>query len=123
MNLQQCLIPPVPSFECTLRKERALIEIEAKGDRAAASATGGAVAALAQGVPAAGSAFDGSPVAFLFPGQGSQAVGMLAAAKDLPKVKDMLKQANEVFGFDLLDICLNGEGCLGWAACLSASSL
>lgn len=36
------------------------------------------------------------PVAFLFPGQGSQAVGMLNETKDLPAVKKMLETANKV---------------------------
>lgn len=49
-----------------------------------------------------------SPVAFLFPGQGSQAVGMLSSAKDLPRVKDMLDKAQQILGFDLLEICLKG---------------
>ena len=46
---------------------------------------------------------------FLFPGQGSQAVGMLQASKDLPAVKTMLSKAQEVLGYDLLDVCLNGR--------------
>lgn len=43
-----------------------------------------------------------------FPGQGAQYVGM---AKDLLKyraVKDMFGIANEILGYDLLKICLNG---------------
>ena len=54
----------------------------------------------------------GSPVAFLFPGQGSQVVGMLSMAKDLPKVKEMLSMAHQILGFDLLDICINGPTAL-----------
>ena len=49
-----------------------------------------------------------SSVAFLFPGQGSQVVGMLSQAKDIPQVKEMLAQAKSILGFDLIEICLNG---------------
>ena len=49
-----------------------------------------------------------TPVAFLFPGQGSQAVGMLGSCKDLPAVRTMLATAQRVLGYDLLDMCLNG---------------
>lgn len=49
-----------------------------------------------------------SPVAFLFPGQGSQVVGMLSQAKDLPHVKDMLEKSQAILGFNILDVCLNG---------------
>lgn len=48
------------------------------------------------------------PVAFLFPGQGSQSVGMLKECKDLPAVKKMLETAKKVLGYDLLELCLNG---------------
>jgi len=46
--------------------------------------------------------------ALMFPGQGSQYVGMLKGAEDIPKVKRMLEYANEVLGYDLLEVCLNG---------------
>lgn len=46
---------------------------------------------------------------FLFPGQGSQAVGMLKASMHLPTVQTMLDKAAQVLGFDLKDVCLNGE--------------
>jgi len=49
-----------------------------------------------------------TPVAFLFPGQGSQAVGMLSSVKDLPAVRSMLAAAQRVLGYDLLSICLTG---------------
>eukprot|EP00210_Caulerpa_lentillifera_P007207 g6896.t1 len=49
-----------------------------------------------------------SSVAFLFPGQGSQAVGMLSQSKDIPSVKKMLETANKVLGYDLLNLCLEG---------------
>jgi len=48
-------------------------------------------------------------VAFLFPGQGAQYVGM---AKDLydshPQVKELYSKANEILGFDLAKICFEG---------------
>merc|ERR1719463_364105 len=50
----------------------------------------------------------GSPCGLLFPGQGSQYVGMLKTVKDLPKVKEMLEKAKEILGWDVLDLCLNG---------------
>mmetsp|Transcript_52667 Transcript_52667/g.133099 ORF Transcript_52667/g.133099 Transcript_52667/m.133099 type:complete len:695 (+) Transcript_52667:70-2154(+) len=48
------------------------------------------------------------PVAVLFPGQGSQYVGMLQEAKELPAVKDMLEKAKPILGYDILDLCLQG---------------
>ena len=51
---------------------------------------------------------DTSPVAFLFPGQGSQAVGMLRSVADVPAVKEMCDKAKEILGYDLLDVCVNG---------------
>lgn len=51
-----------------------------------------------------------SPVAFVFPGQGSQAVGMLKEVKDIPAVRDMLKTAKEILGYDLEKICLEVVG-------------
>jgi [acyl-carrier-protein] S-malonyltransferase len=49
-----------------------------------------------------------TPVAFLFPGQGSQAVGMLKSCQDLPAVAAMLDTAKRVLGYDLLAICTDG---------------
>jgi [acyl-carrier-protein] S-malonyltransferase len=48
--------------------------------------------------------------AFLFPGQGSQAIGMLADDKllELPAVAKMCEVAREVLGYDLREICVNG---------------
>jgi len=48
------------------------------------------------------------PVALLFPGQGSQYVGMLKGTKDIPEVKEMLSKAQSILGYDLLDLCLKG---------------
>ncbi len=48
-------------------------------------------------------------VAFLFPGQGSQTVGMardLCAA--LPPARRLFTEASEQLGYDLLDVCVNG---------------
>mmetsp|Transcript_2579 Transcript_2579/g.5219 ORF Transcript_2579/g.5219 Transcript_2579/m.5219 type:complete len:494 (+) Transcript_2579:2-1483(+) len=48
------------------------------------------------------------PVALLFPGQGSQYVMMLADTKDIPEVKDMLAKAEQILGYDILQLCLKG---------------
>mmetsp|Transcript_27377 Transcript_27377/g.90998 ORF Transcript_27377/g.90998 Transcript_27377/m.90998 type:complete len:561 (-) Transcript_27377:60-1742(-) len=48
------------------------------------------------------------PVALLFPGQGSQYVGMLAEASKLPAVRDMLAKAEQVLGWDVLALCTKG---------------
>ena len=34
--------------------------------------------------------------------------GMLKAAQHLPRVREMLDQATQLLGWDLLDVCLNG---------------
>jgi len=44
----------------------------------------------------------------LFPGQGSQYVGMLKEMKDNAVVKDMLDKAKDILGWDVMDLCLNG---------------
>ncbi len=50
-----------------------------------------------------------SRIAFLFPGQGAQFVGM---CKDLveqrPPARELFQTARKVLGYDLLDVCLNG---------------
>ncbi|KAL1541058.1 [acyl-carrier-protein] S-malonyltransferase [Salvia divinorum] len=46
--------------------------------------------------------------AFLFPGQGAQAVGMGAEAQNVPAAAELYKKANDILGFDLLDICISG---------------
>jgi [acyl-carrier-protein] S-malonyltransferase len=48
-------------------------------------------------------------VAFLFPGQGAQAVGMgLKLAADLPAARRLYDEANVLLGYDLADLCANG---------------
>ncbi|KAI8523515.1 hypothetical protein RHMOL_Rhmol13G0080000 [Rhododendron molle] len=46
--------------------------------------------------------------AFLFPGQGAQAIGMGQEAQNVPAAATLYKKANEILGFDLLDVCING---------------
>mmetsp|Transcript_35307 Transcript_35307/g.82435 ORF Transcript_35307/g.82435 Transcript_35307/m.82435 type:complete len:547 (+) Transcript_35307:93-1733(+) len=48
------------------------------------------------------------PLALLFPGQGSQYVGMLGDVKDLAPVKAMLEKAHTILGYDILQLCLKG---------------
>jgi len=47
--------------------------------------------------------------AWVFPGQGSQAVGMGADLFDLPTANDKLIQAHEILGWSIGDICHNEE--------------
>ncbi len=48
-------------------------------------------------------------IAVLFPGQGSQSVGMLSAyTEDWPQVVDTFKEASDVLGYDLWDVVSNG---------------
>lgn len=50
-----------------------------------------------------------SKIAFLFPGQGAQTVGMCKALCDeLPAAKQLFDRAAEILGYDLADICFNG---------------
>src|SRR5215207_5685753 len=52
---------------------------------------------------------DWATTAFLFPGQGSQVVGMgqdLAAA--FPAAKQTYEEADDLLGFALSDLCFNG---------------
>src|SRR5262245_32944644 len=48
-------------------------------------------------------------VAFLFPGQGAQAVGMgRQLAETLPAARRLYDEASALLGYDLADVCLNG---------------
>src|ERR1051325_5584012 len=48
-------------------------------------------------------------IAFLFPGQGAQTVGMAKALCDsLPAARRMFDEAASILGYDLLDVCANG---------------
>ncbi|MGA2655236.1 MAG: ACP S-malonyltransferase [Gammaproteobacteria bacterium] len=47
-------------------------------------------------------------IAFIFPGQGSQSLGMLAKFADHAELKNTFAQASEVLGLDLWDLTQNG---------------
>jgi [acyl-carrier-protein] S-malonyltransferase len=48
-------------------------------------------------------------IAFLFPGQGAQYVGMgRALCETLPAARPLFEEASAVLGYDLLDVCANG---------------
>lgn len=50
-----------------------------------------------------------SKIAFLFPGQGAQTVGMCKSLHDeLPEAKQLFDRASAVLGYDLADVCFNG---------------
>jgi len=47
--------------------------------------------------------------AFLFPGQGAQAVGMVGGLVErLPAVRSLFDRANRTLGYDLLALCREG---------------
>src|SRR5687767_2633273 len=48
------------------------------------------------------------PFAFVFPGQGSQAVGMLDAWGDHPAVREVVAQASEALGEDIARLIKEG---------------
>ncbi len=49
-------------------------------------------------------------VAFVFPGQGSQKVGMLAEAHErFQAVRDTFEEASQALGYDMWDLIQNGE--------------
>ena len=50
-----------------------------------------------------------SKLAFLFPGQGAQSVGMgKEVCEQYPEIQSLFEQANDVLGFDLASICFEG---------------
>ncbi|MBC7717618.1 MAG: ACP S-malonyltransferase [Pseudorhodobacter sp.] len=49
-----------------------------------------------------------TPFAFVFPGQGSQSIGMLDAWGDNPVVRQTLAEASEVLGFDMTELIRHG---------------
>jgi len=51
---------------------------------------------------------DAADCALLFPGQGSQFVGMCSAIANIPTVARMFRTASDVLGVDLLQVCLHG---------------
>merc|ERR1712187_741888 len=48
------------------------------------------------------------PVGLLFPGQGSQYVKMLSTVRDIPKVQELLKKADDILGYSITELCLKG---------------
>lgn len=52
---------------------------------------------------------NGMDIAVIFPGQGSQSIGMLADyAETWPQIEETFKQASDAIGFDCWDIVCNG---------------
>jgi len=50
-----------------------------------------------------------SKLAFLFPGQGAQTVGMgRQLVESTPRAREVFDRAKAVLGYDLLDVCVNG---------------
>jgi [acyl-carrier-protein] S-malonyltransferase len=101
---------PYPEIAWREKQEKERLKAKALKKAKAMGLSTAEAAAMAglTGAEAAAAAAPQTPVAFLFPGQGSQAVGMCKDCAALPKVKEMFATASKVLGYDLLDVCLNG---------------
>lgn len=95
-------VPPYP--EVAKRQRDAAARRAAKADKLRRRDALLAGEALDPLLPSAGA----SRVAFLFPGQGSQVVGMLGECRQLPAVQQMLATARKVLGYDLAELCAQG---------------
>lgn len=49
------------------------------------------------------------PIALLFPNQGSEVVGMMADAYNFPPAAALLKRAQAVLGYDLIEVCSDAQ--------------
>eukprot|EP00210_Caulerpa_lentillifera_P003994 g3810.t1 len=48
-------------------------------------------------------------VAFLFPGQGAQKLGMAkSVVEEIPRARELFNHASEILGYDLLQLCIHG---------------
>jgi [acyl-carrier-protein] S-malonyltransferase len=52
---------------------------------------------------------DMTKTAWVFPGQGSQAIGMGADLFDLPEAKERFTEANDILGWSIAEVCQNEE--------------
>ncbi|MEZ6064020.1 MAG: hypothetical protein R3C19_27050 [Planctomycetaceae bacterium] len=56
-----------------------------------------------------------SKIAFLFPGQGAQHVGMgRQMSQQYPKVRELYDRAAEILGYDLAKLCFEGPAGTGF---------
>ncbi|KAI3426449.1 hypothetical protein D9Q98_008816 [Chlorella vulgaris] len=99
-------VHPYPEVLKRARDEAELKK--AKEERRKARAAADVAATTAPAATPARAKVQETPIAFLFPGQGSQAVGMLKESQELPAVKKMLATAQAMLGYDLLALCLEG---------------
>lgn len=49
-----------------------------------------------------------SNAVLLFPGQGSQYIGMMKAQAQMPVVQEMMTKAKEILGYDVMEMCTTG---------------